>query len=200
MATAGPRARPTAGSSSGSCAPTCGCPRSARCSGARAWRSVTPRCGASPWRSSAGGVPRRRSHSPVLSRYRFVYPVFRETTETAIEACEAAWAFFHGVFRVLIPDNTKTIVQRADPLEPRFTPAFLEYAQARGFVIDPTRVRRPRDKARVERAEPIVRDDCFAGEVLLDLAHARTHAVQWCREDYGVRRHSQTFRPPTRAL
>ena len=78
----------------------------------------------------------------VLSRYRFVYPVFRETTETAIEACEAAWAFFHGVFRVLIPDNTKAIVQRADPLEPRLNPAFLEYAQARGFVIDPTRVRR----------------------------------------------------------
>lgn len=36
----------------------------------------------------------------VRSRHRFVYPVFRETTETAIEACEAAWAFFGGVFRV----------------------------------------------------------------------------------------------------
>ena len=132
----------------------------------------------------------------VLSRYRFVYPVFRETTETAIEACEAAWAFFHGVFRVLIPDNTKTIVQHADPLEPRLTAAFLEYAQARGFVIDPTRVRRPRDKARVERAVPTVRDDCLAGEVLIDLAQARAHAVQWCREDYGRRRHSRTLRPP----
>ena len=134
--------------------------------------------------------------TPVLSRYRFVYPVFRETTETAIEACDAAWAFFHGVFRVLIPDNTKTIVQRADPLEPRFTPAFLEYAQARGFVIDPTRVRRPRDKARVERAVPTVRDDCFGGEVVLDLAQARVHAVRWCREDYGLRRHRRTLRPP----
>ncbi|HAM57518.1 MAG TPA: hypothetical protein DCQ64_19745 [Candidatus Rokubacteria bacterium] len=60
--------------------------------------------------------------TPVLSRYRFVFPVFRETTETAIEACEAAWAFFHGVFRVLIPDNTKTIVQRADPHLSRATP------------------------------------------------------------------------------
>jgi transposase len=75
----------------------------------------------------------------VLSRHRFVYPVFRETTETAIEACEAAWAYFQGVFRVLIPDNTKAIVQHADPLEPRLNPTFLEYAQARGFVIDPTR-------------------------------------------------------------
>ena len=95
--------------------------------------------------------------TPVLSRYRFVYPVFRETTETAIEACEAAWAFYEGVFRVLIPDNAKAIVQRADPLEPRLTATFLEYAQARGVVIDPTRVRHARDKGRVERAVPSVR-------------------------------------------
>ena len=45
--------------------------------------------------------------TPGVSRYRFVYPCLRETTETAIEACEAAWEFFGGVFRVLIPDNTQ---------------------------------------------------------------------------------------------
>jgi transposase len=132
----------------------------------------------------------------VLSRYRFVYPVFRETTETAIEACEAAWAFYQGVFRVLIPDNTKAIVQRADPLEPLLNPTFLEYAQARGFVIDPTRVRRARDKARVERAVPSVREDCFGGETLVDLDAARAHALHWCLEDYGWRRHSRTLQRP----
>jgi hypothetical protein len=132
----------------------------------------------------------------VLSRHRFVYPVWRETTETAIEACEAAWAFFQGIFHVLIPDNTKAIVQQADPLEPRLNQTFLEYAQARGFVIDPARVRRARDKARVERAVPSVRDDCFAGEVLADLEAARVHARQWCREDYGLRRHSRTLQRP----
>jgi transposase len=132
----------------------------------------------------------------VLSRHRFVYPVFPETTETAIEACEAAWAFFQGVFRVLIPDNTKAIVQRADPLEPRLNRTFLEYAQARGFVIDPARVRRARDKARVERAVSSVREDCFGGEELADLAQARAHAESRCRDDYGRRRHSRTGRPP----
>ncbi len=119
----------------------------------------------------------------VLSRYRFVYPVFRETTETAIEACEAAWAFYGGIFR-------------ADPLEPRLNPTFLEYAQARGFVIDPTRVHRARDKARVERAVPSVREDCFGGETLQDLDQARAHALTWCREDYGGRRHSRTLQRP----
>src|SRR5919198_163748 len=62
--------------------------------------------------------------TPVRSRYRFVYPVFRETTETAIEACEAAWAFYGGVFKVVIPDNTKAIVAKADPIAPIMTEAF----------------------------------------------------------------------------
>jgi len=110
----------------------------------------------------------------VFSRYRFVYPTFEETTARAIEACEAAWQFFGGIFRVLIPDNTKAIIAQADALTPRVTPAFLEYAQARNFHVDATRVRHPRDKARVERAVPTVRDDCFAGEILVTLDDARS--------------------------
>lgn len=132
----------------------------------------------------------------VRSRHRFVYPTFEETTTRTIEACEAAWAFFGGIFKVLIPDNTSAIITHADPLAPRITPAFLEYAQARGFQIDPARVRHPRDKGRVERAIQTVRDDCFAGEILTTLEDARTHAVHWCREDYGLRRHSRTQRAP----
>jgi hypothetical protein len=79
---------------------------------------------------------------------------------------------------------------------PRITLAFLEYAQARGFHIDPARVRHPRDKGRVERAVQTVRDDCFAGEILTTLDDARTHARHWCGEEYGLRRHSRTHRAP----
>ena len=132
----------------------------------------------------------------VRSRHRFVYPTFEETTARAIEACEAAWEFFGGIFTVLIPDNTKAIVISADPLAPRITPAFLEYAQARHFHIDPARVRSPRDKGRVERAVPGVRDDCFAGEILTTLDEARAWGRHWCLNDYGLRRHSRTQRPP----
>ena len=134
--------------------------------------------------------------TPSVSRYRFVYPCFGETTASAIEACEAAWRFYGGVFRVVIPDNTSAIITTADPLQPRVVPAFLEYAQARGFVVDPARVRRPTDKARVERSVPYVRDDCFAGETLGTLEHARVRAVVWCREEAGARRHARTQRRP----
>src|SRR5437667_10411815 len=147
-------------------------------------------------------IPRQRRRfrawifTAVRSRHRFVYPTFEETTARALEACEAAWAFFGGIFTVLIPDNTKAIILDPDALAPRIAPTFLEYAQARNFHIDAARVRHARDKARVERAVPGVRDDCFAGEILTTLDDARTHAVHWCRDEYGWRPHSRTQRRP----
>jgi transposase len=132
----------------------------------------------------------------VYSRYRFVYPCFAETTQSAIEACEAAWLFFGGVFAVVIPDNTKVIVNKADPLRPLINETFLEYAQARGFTVDPARAGHPKDKPRVERAVQTVREDCFRGERLLTLADCARRGEVWCRDEYGTRRHSRTQRLP----
>lgn len=134
--------------------------------------------------------------TPSVSRYRFVYPCEKETTKSAIEACEAAWEFYGGVFGVLIPDNTKAIVNKADPLDAKIVLEFLEYAQKRGFVIDPTRARHPKDKARVERSVRDVRDDCFGGEHLLTVEDSRARAIYWCANEYGMRRHSTTWRMP----
>ncbi|MCP4960230.1 MAG: IS21 family transposase [Actinomycetia bacterium] len=134
--------------------------------------------------------------TPSVSRYRFVFPCLRERTDDAIEAFEAAWAFYGGVFKVAIVDNTKAIVEKADPLEPKLIEGFLEYAQARGFHIDTARVRKPTDKARVERGVRDVRDDCFGGEQLDSIEDAKARAVVWCEREYGMRRHSTTSRMP----
>ena len=134
--------------------------------------------------------------TPNVSRYRFVWPAEQETTAEAIAACEAAWEFYGGIYKVLKPDNTKAIVTTADALNPRITTAFLEYAQARGFHIDPARVRSPQDKGRVERGVQTVRDDCFGGEELHTLDEARERALHWCEHEYGARRHSTTRRMP----
>ena len=40
----------------------------------------------------------------VVSRHRFVWPTFGETTGMATEACEEAWDFFGGIFKVLMFD------------------------------------------------------------------------------------------------
>lgn len=134
--------------------------------------------------------------TPSVSRYRFVWPIRRETTQEAIEACEAAWRFYGGCFRVLIPDNTKAIVELADPHSPRIVRTFLEYSQARGLVVDPARVRHPKDKGRVERSVQVVRDACFAGEAPRDLDAARALSERWARDVAGMTRHRTTLRLP----
>ncbi len=88
------------------------------------------------------------------------------------------------------------MVVKADPLAPRFNVAFLEYAQARGFVIDPARVRRATDKARVERAVPYCRDAGFAGEDFTSFEAARTWMIHWGRDIAGLRIHGTTGRRP----
>jgi Integrase core domain len=132
----------------------------------------------------------------VYSRHQFVWLSFRQTTEVVIEGCEAAWRFFGGVFKVLIPDNMGAIVDKADPLEPRINAAFMEYAQSRGFVIDPCRVRKPTDKPRVERVVAFTRGSMFAGEAFVDRDHAQRHAEGWCRGRAGLRMHGTTQCPP----
>ena len=128
----------------------------------------------------------------VYSRYCFVWLSFRQTTEDVITGFEAAWEFFGGVFKVVIPDNLSAVVEHADGIDPRFNQAFVEYAQARGFVIDPARVRTPTDKPRVERTVPFVRESFFAGEAFVDLVDAQRRAEQWCRVRAGMRIHGTT--------
>ena len=127
--------------------------------------------------------------TPVVSRYTFVWLSFRQTTEDVIAGCEAAWAFYDGVFGTLVPDNMKAIVDAADSTDPRLNQAFTEYAQDRGFLIDPARVRSPQDKPRVERVVPFVRNSFFAGESFIDLPDGQRRVVIWCEVRAGMRIH-----------
>lgn len=128
----------------------------------------------------------------VYSRHTFVYPTYRQTLNDVIAGFEAAWTFFGGVFAVVIPDNMKAIVDKADATDPKLNDAFREYAQARGFAVDPARVRSPRDKPRVERSVPYVRSNFFAGEQFRDIDDCRARAGRWCAEVAGMRVHGTT--------
>ena len=131
-----------------------------------------------------------------FSRHQFVWPCLGLTREDLIEGLEAAWQFFGAVFLVVLPDNCSPIVKKADPVAPLFTETFLEYAQARDFEIDPARVRKPKDKARVERQVRYVRDDFFRGERFRSIQEARLAARTWSFEDAGMRIHGRTRQRP----
>ncbi len=132
----------------------------------------------------------------VYSRHMFVWLTFSQTLEAVIAGCTAAWAFFGGVFKVLIPDNMKAIVATADPVNPRFTVGWLDYAQHCGFATDATRVRSPKDKPRVERTVQYVRGNCFAGEDPVDLTDAQARTQRWCTATAGMRVHGTTQARP----
>ena len=130
------------------------------------------------------------------SRHSFVWPTFSQKLVDVIEGLEAAWAFFEGVPNYLVIDNFPAAVAGVDPLHPRLTRGFLEYSQHRGFILDPARVRHPRDKPRVERGVPYVRERFFKGGEFTGLSDMRSEARRWCLEVAGQRVHGTTRRQP----
>jgi transposase len=132
-----------------------------------------------------------------MSRYQFVWPTFSQTIEALCEALDAAWRFFGGIVQRVVLDNMSAAIVRADAKDPRINPSFAEYAQSRGFFVDPARVRHPQDKARVENQVPYVRERWFAGESFSDdLAELRSSAERWCVDVAGARIHGTTRRVP----
>lgn len=78
---------------------------------------------------------------------QFVWPTFEQTTEAVCEGLDAAWTFFEGMAARVLIDNAKAMITTASATTPRVNDAFADYAQARGIIVDPARVRRPKDKA-----------------------------------------------------
>ena len=130
------------------------------------------------------------------SRHCFLWPMHQQTLPEVIAGLEAAWAFFGGVPRYLVIDNFPAAVVGPDSLNPTLTRSFLEYAQRRGFIADPARVRHPKDKPKVERGVPYARERFFKGASFDSLAHVRTEAPRWCREVAGRRVHGTTRKQP----
>jgi hypothetical protein len=88
------------------------------------------------------------------------------------------------------------VVADADPVNPTFTVGWLDYAQHCGFGTDPARVRHAKDKPRVERSVPYVRESFFRGETFVDLADAQRRVEAWCAGTAGLRVHGTTAARP----
>jgi len=143
---------------------------------------------------------KRRVHAliftAVVSRHMFVWLTYSQTLVAMIAGCEAAWEFFGGVFQVLIPDNLKAVVTKADAVNPQLSIGWLDYAQHVGFATDPARVRTPQDKPRVERVVQYVRGNFWAGETFTDLDDAQARVSVWCTQRAGMRIHGTTAARP----
>jgi transposase len=121
------------------------------------------------------------------SRHMFVRPVLRMDQQAWTAAHVEAFAFFGGVPARIVPDNLATGVERADLYDPKLNRAYAELAEHYGVLVDPARARKPRDKPRVERPMPYVRDSFWRGRGFTSIAQMQAAAVVWCRDVAGQR-------------
>ena len=142
------------------------------------------------WDDPATGK-RRRVWAFVMvmacSRHMFVRPVLVMDQAAWTAAHVEAFAFFGGVPARLVPDNLRTGVDRTDLYDPKINRSYAELATHYGTLVDPARVRKPRDKARVERPMPYVRDSFWRGREFTSLAQMQSAARTWSQEVAGTR-------------
>jgi len=130
------------------------------------------------------------------ARYAFLAISLRQDLTAVLDGLESAWVFFGGVVKRLVEDNLKPVITRSDRYTPVIDRVFLEYAQFRGFVVDPAVARHATGKPKVERGIPYCREDFFRGESFRDLADMQARAVVWCRDFAGTRVHGTTRQVP----
>jgi transposase len=123
------------------------------------------------------------------SRHMFVRPVLAMDQRAWTEAHVAAFGFFGGVPGRIVPDNLKTGVERPDLYDPKLNRAYAELAEHYGVLVDPARAGKPRDKPRVERPMPYLRDSFWRGRQFTSLPQMQAAATDWCRQVAGARRH-----------
>jgi transposase len=142
------------------------------------------------WVDPIGGR-RRRIWAFVMvlavSRLMFVRPVLSMDQRAWTECHVAAFAFFGGVPARLVPDNLRTGVARPDLYDPKINRSYAELAHHYGALVDPARAGKPKDKPRVERPMPYVRDSFWRGREWSSLEQMQQAAISWCRDVAGRR-------------
>src|SRR4249919_1337108 len=90
------------------------------------------------------------------SSYTYAEATWTQSLPDWIGSHKRALAFMGGVPAQLVPDNPKVGVDRANWYEPGLNRTYLDMAAHYGTAILPIRVRKPRDKAKVEVAVLVV--------------------------------------------
>ncbi len=100
----------------------------------------------------------------VLGYSQMTYVEARESQkkEDFIASTQNALHFFGGVPKVLIPDNLKSAVTKADKYEADLNRSFADFANHYNTAVLPTRSLKPRDKALVEKHVSIIYNRIYA--------------------------------------
>ena len=131
-----------------------------------------------------------------FSRHMFVAVVRRMDAATWLDCHMRAFAFFGAVPSRIILDNLKTGVLHPDLYDPLLNRGYAELAHHFGCLVDPARAAKPKDKPRVERQVPYVRESFWTGRTFSSLQEINTGAERWCLRVAGPRDHGTTRTAP----
>jgi transposase len=90
------------------------------------------------------------------SGYAYVEAFLSQNQESWIAAHVNTYRFLGGVTRILVPDNLKTGVERASWYIPIINKSYHEMAEYYDTAVIPARVRKPKDKPKVEGTVGVV--------------------------------------------
>ena len=91
-----------------------------------------------------------------MSNYTYAEASWDQSLPNWVNSHINAFEYCGGVPHLLVPDNLKSAVSKADRYDPDINPTFYEMASHYGTAILPARVRKPRDKAKAEVGVQIV--------------------------------------------
>ena len=84
------------------------------------------------------------------SNYTYAEASWTQSLPDWINSHVHAFEYFGGISKIVIPDNLKTGITKSCRYEPDINPTYHDMAIHYETVIIPTRVRKPKDKAKVE--------------------------------------------------
>jgi transposase len=90
------------------------------------------------------------------SNYTYVEAQASQELPNWIGAHVRMLAFFSGVPEIVVPDNLKAGVKHPSRYEPDLNPTYQDLAEYYGLAVIPTRVRKPKDKAKAEVSVQVV--------------------------------------------
>jgi transposase len=90
------------------------------------------------------------------SNYTYAEATWSQGLADWIESHVRAFEFAGGLPEMVVPDNLKSGVSRPCRYEPELNPTYQDLAMHYGVAVMPARVRRPRDKAKVEVGVQVV--------------------------------------------
>lgn len=135
-----------------------------------------------------------------FSRHKYVEFTYSQDQQSFAMSHVRAFSFFGGVPKTAIIDNLKSGVISPSLYDPVFNRVYREMAEYNDCFIDPARVASPKDKGKVERDVPTVREKfkelMAVGGPRITLAELNQKMRHWLLNEYGMRKHGTTGEKP----